>query len=104
MQKNVNKLSGSQYPVTQFLWTNFSDFWLNIVQETLKLEWQCSQYHELNPTCVPVRCFDTNDKPLTHDVLRSIHTMRVRLRFLDILTQTQRMGYIPILCIDTASS
>ena len=23
-----------------------------VVLEILKLEWQCSQYHELNPTCV----------------------------------------------------
>ena len=36
--------------------------------------------------------------------LRSIRTMPVHLRFLDILTQMQRMGYIPILCINAASS
>ena len=36
--------------------------------------------------------------------LRSIHTVRVCLRFLDILMQMQRMGYIPILCIKAASS
>ena len=36
-------------------------------------------------------------------VLGSIHTTRVDLRFLDILMQTQRMGYIPILCINAIS-
>ena len=36
--------------------------------------------------------------------LRSIQTMRVRLHFLDILTQTQGMGYIPILRIKATSS
>ena len=68
-----NKLSGSQYPDADFLWTNlFLSCWTNddtdfpkviriisplschlkfsiVVLETLKLEWLHSQYHELSP-------------------------------------------------------
>ena len=75
VQKIVTKLIGSQYLVAQFLWIHFflscwtSDVtnspkvmklmslpkchfrFLIVVLETLKFEWQCSQYLELNPTC-----------------------------------------------------
>ena len=71
----MNKLIGSQYFVAHFLWTHFflscwTDYVINflkvmnlmsspnchlrfsiVVLETLKFEWQCSQYLELNPTC-----------------------------------------------------
>ena len=71
----MNKLIGSQYFVAQFLWTYFFlSCWTNdvtnfpkvmnlmsspncylrfsiVVLETLKFEWQCSQYLELKPSC-----------------------------------------------------
>ena len=78
--KNMNKLISSKYLVAQFLWTNFFlSCWTNDVTkflkvmkllsapnchlgfstsvlETIKLEWQCSQYLELNRACV-TNCF-----------------------------------------------
>ena len=73
--KNVNKLISNQYFVAQLLRTHFFlSFWTNdftnflkvmnlmsspnchlrfsiVFLKTLKFQWQCSQYLELNPTC-----------------------------------------------------
>ena len=43
LRKNLNKLSGSRYPVTKFLWTIFFlSFWTNDVEDFPKLTWTIS--------------------------------------------------------------
>ena len=83
-KKKFKKLTGSQYPVAQFLWANFFfSCWTNnvtkfpkvtwvislpighlrfsiVALEILKLECQCSQYLTLNPTCASASNLDWN--------------------------------------------